>query len=1168
MKKKKYSIFFNKKDLTKTLLTMKFTLILFCASTLQIFATAYSQSTGLTFSLKNASIADVFEAIEKQSDFKFLYHDALINDKKNLNLDISNETVEEILNKLFAETGNNYTVLENNLIVITPSGMKIKQEKTITGTVVSSTNNEPLPGVNVVEKGTLNGTITDINGKYTLTVSGDNSVLVFSYVGYLSQEIPVSGKTSIDVSMAEDIASLEEVVVVGYGTQKKSDITGSIAVMNTDNLDERPISRVDQALVGELAGVRVKQTSGMPGAGFSIQVRGTGSISANNEPLYVIDGFPLEVSPQNTSGGFTNGNPLDNINSNDIASIQVLKDASATAIYGSRGSNGVVLITTKRGQAGKARISINYRGGWNETSKKLDVLSGEEWAERATEMINAAYVRADPGTQNRQATDDEATRLANIGSFNNGQILDPRWAMPGHPGLIYLNWQDEAFRKGPVNDIQLSATGGNEFVKYYISGDYLDQTGYIIGVDYKRYSARSNVEMKAGDKLDVGINLAPSYAVTNDPGVEGKDQQMHILAGLTPVTEDTVGLDYNTGIYPYYKYGGSRNSPIRVLENTTGLNKEFRTLATIYADYAIIKGLNFKTTFNLDNADYSRKYYRPALVSGNAGSRQASGSYTGYHRVTFVNENFLTFTHSFNDIHNLTVIAGVSYHTNSLNNFRITSTGGFGTDFITTLNDANGINASSTNTMETKNVLLSYYGRAEYSYKDKYLLNAAVRRDGSSRFGKNTKWGVFPSVSAGWKITDEPFMGNISAISYLKIRLAWGKSGNEAAGQDYGSIALLQSSPYSFDGALSPGQSSLNFPNRDLSWEESESVNGGLDFGIFENRLTGSVDVYTITNSKLLLEVPVPTASGFANALTNIGKVKNKGWEIELTGRILTGQLRWTSGINLSHNANEVLQLGPDNARILMPSLDIENSILTVGEPLFSIFVVQQDGILTQADINAGAALYGPETEGDPKYVDQITVDTDGDGIPDAKDGVITPDDRVIVGHPNPDYIWGFTNTFNYKNFDLNIFVQGQWGGSIYSLFGRAMNRTGTGVADNVLGYWRDRWRSPTDPGAGIVGKTTGNFGRIKNTDWLYPSDYWRIRNITLGYTIDLAKVRGISSARIYVSAENWFGKDKYTGGWNPEAVNYAPNTTTLVGDDYGAAPLSRSMIFGINLNF
>jgi TonB-linked SusC/RagA family outer membrane protein len=497
---------------------------------------------------------------------------------------------------------------------------------------------------------------------------------------------------------------------------------------------------------------------------------------------------------------------------------------------------------------------------------------------------------------------------------------------------------------------------------------------------------------------------------------------------------------------------------------------------------------------------------------------------------------------------------------------------GFKTDYITTLNDAAATATGVTitgSTSETKNVLLSYFGRLEYSFKDKYLLNATLRRDGSSRFGDDTKWGIFPSASVGWKVSEESFMKNIDLINFLKVRAAWGKTGNESSGQDYGSIALLQASVYTFNNTLAAGQSSSNYPNKGLSWEESASINFGLDFGVLENRITGSFDIYSKTNSNLLLNVPVPSASGFSTALTNIGEVKNKGWEVELTGRILTGELKWTSGFNISHNSNKVVKLGPDNARILMPSMDIENSILTVGEPMFAIYVVRQDGILSQADIDGGAALYGTETAGDPKYVDQLTVDTNGDGIPDAKDGKITPDDRVICGHPDPSYVWGFTNTFTYKNFDLNVLFQGQWGGVIYSLFGRAMNRTGTGVPDNVLGYWRDRWRSESDPGAGIVGKTTGTFGRIKNTDWMYPSDYWRIRNFTLGYNVGkLFKSHIISGARIYVTAENWFGKDKYTGGMNPEAVNTPAAGGTLVGDDYGAAPLPRSMIFGINLNF
>jgi TonB-linked SusC/RagA family outer membrane protein len=1170
MKKKSLSYFPNWEALTKLLTIMKISTLLLFICAFSVSATVPLKAQKLTLNLENVTMRQIFDEIEKQTGFKFFYVDEQVDVNRTLNLALNDRPVEEVLNDLFDKTQIQYKVFEDKLVVLWPN---MVQQNKVTGKITDAATGEPLAGVNILIKGTSTGVVSDVNGNYSINLPEPNATLVFSYIGFNPEEIVVEGRSTLDVSLAQDITSLEEVVVVGYGTKKRSDITGSVAVMSADNLVDRPITRVDQALVGELAGVRVKQTSGMPGKGFSIQVRGKGSITANNEPLYVIDGFPLDVSPQNSSGAFSFGNPLDNINSNDIESIQVLKDASSTAIYGSRGSNGVVLIKTKQGQEGKAKISLQLSTGWNETSKKLDVLSGEEWAERATEMINAAYLRADPGTQNRQVTDDQATRVANIGGFNTGQILDPRWAMPGHPGLTYLNWQDEAFRKGPVNNVQMSATGGNNIVKYYISGDYLDQTGYIIGVNYKRYAARSNVEMKASDKLTVGLNLAPSYAIGNDPGVEGKDQQMHMLAGLTPVTEDTVGLYYNTGSYPQYRWGGSRQSPIMTLKYTTGLNKEFRTLATVYADYAIIKGLNFKTTFNLDNVNYSRKSYKPAWVSGNVGVRQATGGYSGYHRVTFVNENTLTFNRSFGGMHNVTALAGVSYHQNSINSFNMNSAAGFKTDYITTLNDAaaapvTGITITGS-TSETKNVLLSYFGRLEYSFKDKYLLSAIVRRDGSSRFGDNTKWGLFPSVSAGWKVSEESFMDNVEVINFLKIRASWGISGNEAAGEDYGHIALLQSSVYSFNGALAPGQSSYNYPNRALSWEESESINVGLDFGALDNRITGSFDIYTKTNSKLLLKVPVPTASGFPEALTNIGEVKNKGWEVELTGRILTGRLQWTASANLSHNTNEIVKLGPSNAPILPISMDIQHSILTVGQPMNAIYVVQQDGILSQADIDAGDPMYNTETAGDPKYVDQITVDTDGDGKPDAKDGRITPDDRVICGHPDPDYVWGISNTFTYKNFDLNVLVQGQWGGSVYSLFGRAMNRTGTGVPDNVLGGWRDRWRSEADPGAGKIGKTTGTFGRIKNTDWLYPNDYWRIRNITLGYNIgSIAKLPVVSGARIFVTAENWFGGDKYDGGWNPESINTNGGGGEYGGDDYGAAPLPRSVIFGINLNF
>lgn len=1149
--------------LTKLLMIMKLTLILIFIGTLHLNASLFSQENKFIVKKENAPLREVFKEIENQSDFRFFYNDVLSDVDREVTIDARSNKIEDILDQALENSNLSYMVMSTNLILISPKNLL--QQITVQG-IVKDENGNPIPGVNVLEEGTQNGVVTDLEGKYNIIVSSEEAVLVFSFVGYLSESVIVGSQTRIDITLETDLMELDEIVVVGYGTQKRSDITGSVAQMNAEDLVEKPITRVDQALVGQLAGVRIKQTSGMPGKGLQIQIRGSGSISANTEPLYVIDGFPLEVSQQNSSGGFESGNPLDNINPNDIESIQVLKDASATAIYGSRGSNGVILIKTKQGSSGKSNITFNAYTGFVQPTRQLDMLKSEEWIDRAIEGINYNYISNDPGDQNRRASDDYDTRIANIGSFDKNQILDSRWLEEGHPGLTYVNWQDEIFRTGKVQNYQLSASGGNEKAKYYISGDYLDQDGFIFGVNYKRYAARTNVELKTKDWLKFGANLAPSYSVNQDPGAEGKDQQLHLAASLTPVVEDSIGLFTNTGNNTYYTWGNSKNSPVQVLKNTTGETKIFRTIASVYSEAQIFKDLSFKTTLNMDYTDSKYKYYRPAWVSGNITGRTASGRYTGYTRQTFVNENYFNYNKALGN-HVISAVAGVSYHQNSLATFRIYAANGFGSDYITTLNDANEINGNSTDTRESKNVLISYFGRINYSFAEKYLFSATVRRDGSSRFGANTKWGVFPSFSAGWKISKEAFMQNISAIKDLKLRASWGLSGNESFSADdasgnYDHIPLLQSSNYSFGDQAVVGYSSKNLANTALSWEESSTINIGLDLGILDNRIQGVFDYYVKTNTDLLLNIEVPSATGFTNALTNIGEVKNKGWEIELSTYNLTGEFSWNTMVNLSHNENEVVHLGPDDSPIYGGAFDITHNILTVGEPMYSIYVVKQDGILSQEDIDNGAALYGTETAGDPKYVDQLTVDTDGDGIPDEADGVINADDRIIVGHPDPNIIWSVTNTFKFKGFDLSILVQGQHGGYLYSTFGRSVDRTSMGWLENSLGVYRDRWRSEEDPGAGLKGKVTGNFGRIKNTDWLYPNNYWRIRNITLGYDLKrILKFEQISGARIYATAENFFGADKYFGGWNPEAVN-------TQGDDYGGAPLPKSLIFGINLKF
>lgn len=1057
------------------------------------------------------------------------------------------------------------------VIILHLSLPAMAQERLVTGNIKSADDNLPFPGVNIIVKGTSNGTVSDADGNFSIDVKSPTDVLVFSAIGYRTMEVPVDNQSNLTVTLEIDVTSLAEVVVIGYGTQKKADLTAAVATMKTDQLTERPLSRVDQALVGQMAGVRVQQTSGMPGQGFRIQIRGTGSLTSNNEPLYVVDGFPLEQSMQNANGGFNTGSPLDNLNPNDIESVQVLKDAAAAAIYGSRASNGVVLITTRKGKTGKPTISFNAYTGFTRESQRVDFLSAEEWVDLATDVINYNYMR-DHTAFGATTSDNEATRLTVInqrraslaqapigvgGAGYYNYALDDRWD-PNHPqhnDLLYLDWQDEIFRRGTVQNYNVSANGGNENVNYFISGDVLDQVAHIVGVDYNRYSARANVEITASDRVKFGINIAPTYSVANDGGAEGKDQQMHLTGTIIPVVERSVGVNANVFPNTFYPWGNTRVSPSRVLEESTGETKTFRTLSTTFVNVNILKGLDFKTTLNLDHSEVTFKGFGPSLVDRN---RANNGRLRGNTRQTFVNENTLSFNRTMATVHNVSAVAGVSYSSNKFDNWEMR--GAFAGSDVTTMN-ASTINASQTTSLETRNVLTSFFGRAQYSFKDRYLLSASIRRDGSSRFGSDVKWGVFPSVSAGWRVTEESFF-SVDQISDLKLRAAWGVAGNLGfSGGDYAHIALLNVANYSFGGSLLSGQVPANIANDQLSWEQSETIDIGLDLGLLNNRIYVSADYYRKVNSDLLLNVPVPSATGFTTAWLNIGEVENKGWELEVTTQNFTGPFQWSTSLNFSNNENKVLALGPNNSDILGGAEDIPHNILRVGHPAYSLYLVQRDGILTQADIDASAPRFGNQTAGDPKFVDQLTVDSDSDGIFDAGNGTIGPEDRIISGQPLPSHTWGITNTFKYKGFDLNVLVQGQWGGNIYSLYGRGVDRMDMGYNENRLGLWVDRWRSEEDPGAGLRGKPYGfPSGRIKNTDWKYSSDYLRVRNITLGYDLGgVVKVKGITGLRMYMTLENYFGFNEYDGGWNPEAVNYN-------GDDYGAAPIPKSIIVGLNL--
>lgn len=1047
--------------------------------------------------------------------------------------------------------------------------LKAQNVTVVTGKVTDE-NGKGMGGVTVTVKGTANSVVTD-DGVYKINIPAGKTALVFTYVGYVAKEVAISKTSSvINLSLSPAQGVLEDVVVIGYGSQKKSNVSFAISKLKNENFEERAITRVDQSLVGQIAGVNVKQNTGMPGKAFSIQVRGSGSISGGNEPLYVLDGFPLTPNSSNTGNGSFTANPLDNINPNDIESIEVLKDAAAAAIYGSRASNGVVIITTKRGQVGKPRISFNAYAGYNQAAKKLEMMSGQQWIDQATEVINAQYM-ATYGSAGATVNDSYATRLARVGSLNANFIADPRWTQPGHPGLRFVDWQDEIERKGQMQNYEISASGGTDAVRYFLSGNYANQESFIVNVGYKSYSLRANLEVNASKKLKFGLNVAPTYSITQDPGIDGKDAIFHQALSLAPVQEDTMGVLVNTGKNGQYLWSSTTNSPFGKLTYNKGTTKRYRTLGSLYGEWQIIKGLSFRSSVNFDNTDNNTSNYSPYITAGTLAARTftgsnnllaaTSGSYSSYRKQTFVSENTLTYIKALPKFHSsINVLAGYAYNWDRIDRTQLNSNGGFTSATIQTLNAAAAVTG---NTNSSQSVLESYFARLQYSFKDKYFLLASLRRDGTSRAGANNKYANFPAASVAWRVSQENFMKDVPVISDLKLRFSYGVNGNNPTG-DYGSLATLGSFGYPY-AAAGIGQAPNSLANPDLTWERSNTYDIGFDFGLFKNRITGSFDYYNKLNTDLLLNVPTLAVTGFPSQIGNVGSVRNIGQEIEITSRNLVGKLQWNTSVTFTHNTNKVVALGPGQTQIIIPNgFTVSDQILRVGAPLNSIYVLKVAGFLTAADVAAGSTVprYGANQQaGDFKFED-----ANGDGI-------ITEADKQIVGHPNPDYTWGVTNTVRYKGFDLNVLVQGQWGGSIYSQLGRAISRPGQGRADNHPASFVDRWYSDANQGEGRFGKAYSIYNNpiTAATDWLYSSDYFRVRNITLGYNLkNIIKTKTMQAARVYVTLENFFGRDKYYNGLNPDAANTAVSSNGAFPEagDYGGMPLAKSLIFGLNVTF
>jgi TonB-linked SusC/RagA family outer membrane protein len=1035
-------------------------------------------------------------------------------------------------------------------------------QSSITGTVTDATTGEALAGTTIQVKGTNVGATSDASGKYQIALPASGKVLVFSFIGYQPLEIAVGNRSVVDAKLSSSDNALSEVIVVGYGVQNRRDVTTSIGSVKARDLANQPVASFDQALAAKIAGVQVTQTSGAPGAALSVRVRGTGSISAGNDPLYVVDGIPLSRDTKFATGGTSTQFPdnpinvLSTLNTDDIESIEVLKDASAAAIYGSRGSNGVVLLTTKRGKEGKTVVSYDSFVGVQQVSKKIDMLNAYEYAQLSYEAKNNAYIDRNP---TGKPTDSNDIRNKGVGAPST--LIQPEIVpyLSGTPGLTNTDWQDAIFRSAPIQNHTISISGGKENVKFYVSGNYLDQRGVVINSGFKRYSARANVDVKSG-RLTVGANLNPTYSYHDLIKAEGPY-----------LGEGVIGLALQMApIFPVYNADGSYNfgnngwgygatsilNPVAIANQVSDKLGQLRVLGNTYAQYDILKGLSYRLSLGTDINSFQRDYYRPSTLE--IRDRKGASVPTGFSRAqNFVNwivENTLNYNRSFG-VHNVSALAGFSSQKDRRVANELTATN-FPNDLVQTLN-AGQVSSGSSDIQEWS--LLSYIGRVQYDYNGKYLLSAAVRADGSSRFGKENRWGYFPSVSAGWNLSQETFLKSATWLSDLKLRASYGLTGNFQI-PNYGSVSLLGYQNYILGPeTIVSGLAPTNSANDKLRWEKTAMFDVGFDVSFLRNRLNLTVDYYNANTSDLLLNVPVPRASGFSTELQNIGKVNNQGLELTLGTRQTFGRFRWDASANIAANRNKVIALGPSGDPIIVAGGVAGAQFITqIGRPIGEYYTMINEGVFkNQAEIDA----YPHTTTtrpGDFKFRDN-----NGDGKIDFSS------DRTVTGSYFPKFTFGFTNNFAYRGFDLGVAVQGVQGHKILNLIRRYIyNMEGNG---NLFRGALDRWQSADNPGNGVVNRAnrlaSGSNGEI-STWHIESGSYVRIRTITLGYSLPttlLQKIK-LSRARLYVTTQNPFTFTKYLG-YNPE-VNSRPDSALSSGEDYGTYPLPRTTSVGLNLSF
>jgi len=979
---------------------------------------------------------------------------------------------------------------------------------TLRGTVTDN-HGSPLSGASVVVRGTQNGASTDAKGEFTIKNVRPNAALVISFQGYTDETVAVGGRESIAISLSPKTAQLDDVVIVGYGTQRRVATTGSIASVRSSEITQTPVTNVAQGIQARVSGVQVTQNSAAPGGNISVRIRGTNSINGSSEPLYVVDG--LQIS---NGGNVNDVSPLASINPDDIESVDILKDASATAIYGSRGANGVVLITTQRGRNGITRVAY---GGYYGTQKVTKTMS----------MMNAAQF-ADLENQ----------------TYNNHLFPDPASMGKG------TDWQSLIFRQAAMQNHQLSISGGSDKTQMALSFNYFNQDGVIISNNFKRYSLHANIDHRVNDWLKVGATIFGSNNINNaiPTGVQSLD------AGV--VTQSILGaaLGAPPNLAPYkadgsvYPFGDQLNGVYREEANPLGLSKILsrtslkRVLANVYGEANLYKGLTYRASFSIDQQGTLYDYYSPISILNSSDVNATSGAATKVNSnyTLLLHESMLTWAHKFATDHSIK-LTGVFATQSILNNSNTVNANGFPNDATANeaLQLAQNFTASSSRSKER---LDSYMGRINYGFKDKYFLDLTARVDGNSKFGADHKYGFFPAASAAWRIGEENFMKGLDFVSDLKLRGSYGLTGNAGAITPYKSLATVGSNgAYEFNGNYTTGISPNGISNPALKWETSLQADIGLDVGLFNNRVSLVADVYQKKTTNLLYVKTLPLSSGYANITGNFASLQNRGLELATNVKILDGPVKWDLSANISWNRNKVVALDGITQETFVNSY----SLLKVGQPLGVFKTYVFNGIYQTGE----TVLPGSGSQ------------TGGVKVADLNhDGQITADDQRITGNPNPKYIFGFSTDLHYKKFDLSVFLAGSQGNDIYNL-SRYTFENPLGHR-NVFAALVDRW-SPTNPSNSYIIPLQG--GRIPISDrFVEDGSYIRCKNITLGYM--LPAVRGIRSIRVYASANNVFLISHYSG-YDPEVNSYG-NSNTQIGIDNLVYPAARSFLGGIQVKF